>query len=105
MNEPKANATDRELADFYDAHRDREDWEEPEPVSRPERLEVTLSVRFTRAEISTIRTRAAAAGLKPTAYIRACAVAADQPPADRAAISRTVDALARDIDDLRRATG
>lgn len=105
MSEPKADASDRELAEHYDRQREGGDWGEPEPVSKPERLEVTLSVRFTSAEIATIRSRAAAAGLKPTAYIRQCTLASEEPPIDRGRISRTVDALARDLDDLRRAAG
>ncbi|MGH3502948.1 MAG: plasmid mobilization protein [Nocardioidaceae bacterium] len=64
---------------------------------------MTLSVRFTGAEIATIRSRAAAAGFKPTTYIRQCVLAAEQPPIDRARIARIVDALSRDLDDLRQA--
>ncbi len=37
-------------------------------------------MRFTPAEIATIHTRAEAGGLKPTAYIRQCALNAEQPP-------------------------
>lgn len=105
MSEPTADASDHELAEHYDRHRDGGEWGEPEPVSKPERLEVTLSVRFTPAEIATIRSRATAAGLKPTAYIRQCTLAAEEPPVDRARLSRTLDALVRDLDDLRRAAG
>lgn len=103
MSDPGANASDRDMADYYESHHGRDEWDEPEPVDKSERLEVTLSVRFTRAEIATVRSRAAAADLKPTAYIRQCALAAEQPPIDRARIARTVDALSRDLDDLRRA--
>lgn len=105
MTEPKAEASDRDLAEHYDRQRDDGDWSEPEPVSKPERLDVTISVRFTAAEIAAIRSRASAAGLKPTAYIRQCTLATAEPPLDRARINRTVDALARDLDDLRRAAG
>ncbi|MDN5797757.1 MAG: hypothetical protein L0H79_18695 [Intrasporangium sp.] len=107
MSDPKAEAGDRELADHYDREEDpaQGDWGEPEPLRKPERLDVTLSVRFTPSEIATIRSRAEAAGLKPTAYIRQCSLAAERAPIDRALITRTVDALARDLDDLRRATG
>lgn len=101
MNESGTTASDRELADYYDRTPDLGEWEEPQPVSEPERLEVTLSVRFTPAEIATIRSQAADAGLKPTTYIRQCALAAEQPSIDRARIARTVDALSRDLDDLR----
>ena len=103
MNASGATASDRELADHYERERGRGDWGELKPVNKPERLDVTLSVRFSAAEISTIRSRAAAAGLKPTTYIRRCALAVEEPPLDRAQISRTVEALARDLEDLRRA--
>lgn len=104
MTEPGLSATDAELADYYDQHPDA-DWGEPEAVRRPERLEVTLSVRFTRAEIAAIRARAGAAGLKPTAYIRRCALEVEEQPIDRGRLSQSVAALSRDLEDLRRATG
>ncbi|MGH3939618.1 MAG: plasmid mobilization protein [Pseudonocardiaceae bacterium] len=103
MTEPGPGATDAELADHYDRHRDLTDWSEPHPVQRPERLDVTISVRFTPAEIATIRARAEAAALKPTAYIRRCALAHEQPPIDRGQLSRTVAALTQNLEDLRRA--
>ncbi len=105
MTEPGPAATDAELADYYGQHRDLADWSEPQPVQRSERLDVTISVRFTAAEIATIRARAEAVGLKPTAYIRRCALANEQPPIDRGQLSRTVAALTRDLEDLRRAAG
>lgn len=105
MTEPGPAATDAELADYYDKNRELTRWGEPQPVDKPERLDITISVRFTAAELAMIRARAEFAGVKPTAYIRACALAADQPPIDRARLSRTVAALSRDLDDLRRAAG
>jgi len=57
------------------------------------------------AEITAIRFRAAAAGLKPTAYIRRCALAEEQPPIDRAELSRSLAALSHDLDDVRRTAG
>lgn len=107
MTEPDAAATDTELADYYDQHRDLLEWDESESeiVSRPERLDITISVRFASAEIATVRAHAEAAGIKPTTYIRRCALAESQPPIDRTQLSRTVAALARGVDDLRRATG
>ena len=103
MSDPGANASDRELADYYDHAPTEDDWGEPEPIDKSERLEVTLSVRFTPAEIAAVRSRAAAAGLKPTSYIRQSVLAAEQAPVDRARLARTVDALSRDLDELRRA--
>ncbi len=71
-------------------------------VHRPD---VTISVRFTAAEIAAVRARAEAAGVKPTAYIRRLALAGEQPPLDRSQLSHLVEALTRDLEDLRRATG
>jgi len=79
MSEPGPTATDAELADYYNSRHDGAGWAEPQPVQRPERLDMTISVRFTPAEIAAIRSRAAAAGLKPTAYIRHCASPRSNP--------------------------
>jgi hypothetical protein len=73
MTEP---GTDAELGDHYDRHRDLTAWGEPAPQ----------------------RT----AGLKPTTDIRRLVLAADEAPLDRTRLARTVDALARELDDLRR---
>lgn len=103
MTEPSPDTTDAELAEYYDQHRDLTEWGDPRPVDRSERLDVTISVRFTPSEMATIRARAEAADLKPTTYIRRCALDTEQPPIDRGRLARTVAALARDLDDLRRA--
>src|SRR5882762_8968300 len=105
MKEPGPTASDAELADYYDQNREMTPWGERQPADKPERLDVTMSVRFADAELAAIRARADAAGVKPTAYIRDCALTADQPPLDRARLSRSVAALSRDVDDLRRAAG
>jgi hypothetical protein len=108
MTEPGPDATDRELADHYDAHHADEQWGEPTPLPADrtsDRLDVTISVRFSAAEIAAVRARAEAAGVKPTTYIRRCALADGAPPLDRGQVSRLVDNLSRDLDDLRRATG
>lgn len=104
MTEPGLSATDAELADYYEQH-GTADWGEPEPTRRSERLDVTISVRLTRAEIATVRARAEAAGLKPTAYIRRCVLEVEEQPIDRRRLSESVAALSRDLEDLRRATG
>lgn len=104
MTEPGLDATDAELADYYEQHRDAE-WRELEPLNRPERLDVTMSVRFTRAEVAAIRSRADSAGLKVTAYIRRRALDAEDQPIDRTQLTRSVAALSRDLEDLRRAAG
>ena len=102
MSEPGANATDAELADYYDQRSEMAEWNEPEPVAKPDRLDVTISVRFTAAEIADIRARAEAADLKPTTFIRQCALATDPRSIDRARLKRTLVALSNDLDDLKR---
>lgn len=104
MSEPGPDVTDAELAEYYDQNRDQASWAQPRPVSS-NRLEVTISVRFTAAEIAAIRIRAEAAGLKPTAYIRRLALTGEQPPLDRGQLSSLVEVLTRDLENLRQATG
>ncbi|MDP9397234.1 MAG: hypothetical protein M3P96_05145 [Actinomycetota bacterium] len=107
MSEPGPQATDAELAAYYDEHRGTAPWGDRRPLPAGKaagRLDVTLSVRFSAAEIAAIRARAEAAGMKPTAYIRRCALADQQPPLDRSRLSRLVETLSRDLEDLRQAT-
>lgn len=101
--EPDENATDEQLAAYYDQHHDTSGFGTPRPVQRPERLDVTISVRFTADELAAVRARAAAAGIKPTTYIRRCALSDERSPIDRTRLSRATAALARDLEDLRRA--
>lgn len=103
MKEPGPEASDVELADHYDEHRDPAAWGPEEPAST-ERLEVTISVRFTASEIAALRARAEAAGVKPTTYIRRLALAAEELPLDREHLTRLLDTLWRDLNDLRQAT-
>jgi len=105
VTEPGLDATDSQLADYYEQHREDHQWGEPEPAQRSARLEVTISVRFTRNEVAAVRARAEAAGLKPTAYIRRCALEVEEPPIDRGKLSQSVAALSRDLEELRRAAG
>lgn len=79
------------------------DWHEPELLRKPSRLDVTLSVRFSADEIAKIRRYAEQAGLKPTTYIRQCVLAAGRPPLDRERLTRAVNAMAKELDDLGRA--
>ncbi|TIC89102.1 hypothetical protein E8D34_00940 [Nocardioides sp. GY 10113] len=58
------------------------------------RRNVTISVRFSDAEIAELRARAEAAGAKVTSFIRAAALEATQP-IDRAEL----EALAREVED------
>ena len=102
---PELDARDSELAEYYGQHREGHQWDEPEAVQRPDRLEVTISVRFTRNEVAAVRARAEAAGLEPTAHIRRCALEAEEPPIDRGRLSQSVAALERDLEELRRSAG
>ncbi len=72
--DPTAGMTDAQLAEYCHARRDEtEEWDAPEPISRPARLDVTISVRFSAEEIAAVRERARDAGMKPTAFIRQAA--------------------------------
>lgn len=105
MREPGYDVSDVTLADHDDDHHETSGFGEPLPVRRAERLDVTVSVRFTPAEIADVRARARAAGMKPTAYI--CRRALDQggAPLYRASLARALDTLSRDVEHLRQAAG
>lgn len=105
MNEPGRDVSEAALADYYDAQHDTSGFGDPQPVQRPERLDITISVRFTPAEIADVRARAQAAGMKPTAYIRRCALEREEAPLDRTGLVRALDTLSRDLENLRQAVG
>ncbi len=105
MSEPGRDVREAAMTDYYDTHRDTSEFGEPQPVRRAERLDVTISVRFTPAEIADVRSRASAAGMKPTAYIRRCALEREDAPLDRTELTRALDALSHDLDTLRHAAG
>jgi predicted component of type VI protein secretion system len=92
--------TEAELAErYYDRRHADGDWGEPEPLDKPVRLEVTLSVRFTREEVEAVRAAAERAGMKPTAFIRQAAVEAlARRPVDRARLEKD---LARAVELMR----
>jgi hypothetical protein len=92
--------TEAELAErYYDRRHEDSDWAEPEPVEKPARLEVTLSVRFSREELEAVRAAAERAGIKPTAFIRLAAVEAlARRPVDRARLEQD---LARAVELMR----
>lgn len=55
---PQTN--ENELADrYYERRHDDDEWADPEPVDRPARLTMTLSVRFTAEELEAVRAIAA----------------------------------------------
>ena len=113
MSHPGKNASDAELSAYYEQHHSgpeatpdetsSEEWAEPQPADRPPLLDVTISVRFTSEEITAIRARAAEAGLKPTTYIRRCALAGAGQRIDPVRFAHGLEALSRDLDNLRRA--
>lgn len=70
-------------------------------MQRPERLEATISVRFSPGEIEPVRARAGAAGREHTADVRRCVAALERPPIDRGELSRSVAAPSRDLEELR----
>lgn len=72
----KASAGEAELAEqLYAERHDDSAWGAWTAVE-PGRLDVTLSVRFSREEIAAVRAAAEAAGMKPTTFIREAALAA-----------------------------
>ncbi len=98
--DPTAGMTEAELAEYYQDHRgDTEEWEPPEAISRPARLDVTISVRFTAEEIAAVRERARDAGMRPTAFIRQAALDVDVP-LNRGLLAKTFDRLRSDVEQL-----
>ncbi|CUR54631.1 hypothetical protein NOCA2200021 [metagenome] len=93
MTEARSEA---ELAADYDDARDLSefDLEHPEPVTV--RRAVTISVRFSEDEISELRERAEAAGVKVTSFIRTAALEATAP-VDRAALTALARGLEKDV--------
>ena len=93
MRHTQGKKAEAELADAYNATQDLSEFAEEgaEPVSV--RRSVTISVRFSEAEIAALRARADAAGVKVTSFIRAAALEATNP-VDRL----TLGELARDLE-------
>lgn len=92
MGEPTEGMTEAELSDHYDRTRDTSEFRNgPEPITV--RRNVTISVRFSEAEIAELRSRAGEAGAKVTSFIRAAAMESANP-VDLAALGE----LARDLE-------
>ncbi len=88
--------SDVELAEHYDRTHDLSEFEDGEVITPPETSEtrnVTISVRFSPSELAGLEAHAKNAGMKLTAYIRATALAADEPPVDRAEVLDLIAAL------------
>ncbi len=93
MGEPTEAMTEAELAEHYDRTRDTSEFDAGTPESITVRRNVTISVRFSEAEIADLRARADEAGVKVTSFIRAAAMESANP-VDLAALGQ----LARDLE-------
>jgi len=94
------SVTEDRLADYDHDHRDDMDqWGDLEPIRKPERLDVTISVRFTADEIAAVRQRALEAGLKPTVFIREAALHRHNP-LDRNLLAKIAGDLRTDVERL-----
>ena len=98
-------STEAELAErYYERRHEGGDWDEPVALDKPARLDVTLSVRFTRDELDAVRGAAERAGLKTTAFIRRAAVEAlAQAPVDRARLEHDLATAVELMRDAQRA--
>lgn len=94
--------TDAELAKFYNSTHDLSEFEGGEVVTNapahPETRSVTISVRFSPSELAEIEGLAKAAGMRVTAFIRAAALASEEPPVDRAEVLDLISALRRSVE-------
>jgi hypothetical protein len=99
--EPEREA---EIAErYYERRLEDGDWDEPERLDKPGRLDVTLSVRFSREELEAVRTAAEQAGIKPTAFIRQAAVeAVSRRPVDRARLQHDLAKAVELMEDAQR---
>lgn len=95
MNSAYGASNEADLAGSYLESRDLSDFEtEGEPIEV--RRNVTISVRFSDAEIETLRRKAEDAGVKVTAFIRAAALEASSP-VDPAQIRDAVRVMVKDL--------
>jgi hypothetical protein len=96
--------SDADIAEhYYERRHEAGDWDEPEPLDKPARLDVTLSVRFTREELQAVRAAAERAGIKPTAFIRHAAVEAlSGRPVDRARVQHDLAKAVELMEDAQR---
>lgn len=107
MNKRKHQPTEAELADLsvdeLDAWADEEFTGEMivlEPPA-PRRLDATISVRFSAGELEQIRSRAAAAGMKVTAFIRAVVLEHEAAEViDIATVRERLGAIAREVHEI-----
>lgn len=103
--------TDAELADYYNSTHDLSKFDGAEvvttPQAHPETRSITISVRFSPSELAEIEELASAAGIRLTAFIRAAALASEEPPVDRAKVLDLLTALRESVEGTkpRRVTG
>ena len=97
--------TDAELAAYYNSTHDLSEFEGGEvvelPKTVPETRSVTISVRFSPSELAELEQLAKGADMRVTAFIRAAALAAEEPPVDRAGVMDLVEALRQQVQGTR----
>lgn len=97
--------TDAELAAYYDSTHDLSEFKGGEvvelPKTVPETRSVTISVRFSPSELAELEQLAKGADMRVTAFIRAAALAAGEPPVDRAEVMDLVEALRQHVQGTR----
>ena len=94
---------DADLAEYYNSTRDVSEFEGGEVVEslmppQPETRSVTISVRFSPSELAEIEKVASAGGMRLTTFIREAALAAEEPPLDRAELLNLVSSLRRSLE-------
>lgn len=98
--------TEAEDAQWLYEHRDELEGEDVDfEVAKP--LSITFAFRLPPDEAQAIRSAAEAARISVSEFIReACrSTTGAAPPLDRARLRRAVEALDRDVEDLRQAAG
>lgn len=96
--------TDAELAEYYNSTHDLAEFDGGETVTpaphdtMSQTRSVTLSVRLSPSELAELEERAVAAGMPVTTYIRAAALAAEEPPVDRGELLDLIAALRSKIE-------
>ena len=101
----KHQTGENDLADqYYERRYDDDEWTDPEPVDKPARLTMTLSVRFTAEELEAVRAMAEQLGMKPTALVRQAAVEAlAENPVDRVRVANDLAKAVALMRDAQRA--
>lgn len=98
MRNKTQGMSEAELAERYDRTHDVSEFDEGAAYPAEVRRNITISVRFSDAEIEALRHKADAAGVKVTAYIRAAALQGSSPVDQkrlRAALKAVADDVAR----------